>query len=86
MISVARYGAVMAKRVSHPFTIHIRKGSSLRGGFGWLVRQDRYIVEESPAEYDTFEDARLAGKSVLDEMIAVWMYGAASNKSSKGIA
>ena len=72
----------MPKRLSHPFTIHIETRRWMGQRFCWAIRQGGLVVREGAAPYGTFEEARLAGKSVLDEMIAAWMRGAESRDAA----
>jgi len=63
----------MRKPIAHPFTINVSAGKHPRGTFSWTIRQRGAIGrKQEQATYATFEEARLAGKAVLDEMIADW--------------
>lgn len=62
----------MPKLASHPFTISIQTRPWMRGRFHWVIRQDGQVTEESPITHGTFEEARLDGKAVLDQMIVGW--------------
>jgi hypothetical protein len=63
----------MRKPVAHPFTITVAPNKPLRGTFSWAVWQRGGVEKkQSHAPYATFEEARLAGKAVLDEMVAAW--------------
>jgi hypothetical protein len=62
----------MSKRVSHPFTINIYSRPHMRGRFYWDIRRGGQIVREPALTYETFEEARLAGKDALDQMVAAW--------------
>ena len=77
-----RYSAAMQKRVSHPFTVHIRAHPRMRGRFEWAIRRGGRIVRETPSTYETFEDARLFGKAALEEVIAAWRHDAASSEAA----
>ena len=66
----------MSKCVPHPFTITIQTRPWLRGRFHWAIRRGGQLINESSITYETFEDARLAGKTVLDELIAGWVHSA----------
>lgn len=70
----------MPKRVSHSYTINIRKGSCLQGGFCWAIRQGGYIVREGSVTYSTFEEARLDGKGALDGLIVRWAHKAGAKQ------
>lgn len=62
----------MQKRPAHPFTIHVAQDKHFRSTFSWSIRQRKAIGRHALTSYVTFEEARLAGKAVLDEMIASW--------------
>lgn len=62
----------MQKPVAHPFTITVMAGKFPRGTFSWAIRRRGEARTQSLITYATFEEARLAGKAVLDEMIAAW--------------
>ena len=63
----------MRKPLAHPFTISVTANRHLRGTFSWAVWQRGGVEKkQSRAPYATFEEARLAGKAVLDEMVANW--------------
>jgi len=63
----------MRKPYVHPFSITVRANKCPRGTFSWTVRQRGAMVrKQSLPTYATFEEARLAGKAVLDEMITNW--------------
>jgi hypothetical protein len=64
----------MPKRVSHPYTIHIQTRRWMKGRFCWAIRQGGRIVREGSATYPGFEDARIAGKEVLDRMVTAWSH------------
>ncbi|WP_191971077.1 hypothetical protein [Methylobacterium soli] len=63
----------MQKPLAHPFTITVGPHKPLRGTFSWAVSQRGGIEKkQSRTSYASFEEARLAGKAVLDEMIENW--------------
>jgi hypothetical protein len=63
----------MQKPFAHPFTINVSAERHLRGAFSWTIRQHGTRArKQAQTAYATFEEARLAGKAVLDEMIANW--------------
>ena len=63
----------MQKPLAHPFTISVAADKPLRSTFSWAVWQRGGIGrKQSLIAYATFEEARLAGKAVLDEMIVAW--------------
>ncbi|WP_336492682.1 hypothetical protein [Methylobacterium nigriterrae] len=63
----------MQKPSAHPFSITLRANQCPRGTFSWTVRQRGAIGrKQSLTPYATFEEARLAGKAVLDEMVESW--------------
>jgi len=62
----------MQKRISHPFTLDIQMPRRLQGRFQWSVRQRGRIVREATVTYETFEEARVAGKDALDQMVTLW--------------
>src|SRR3954447_16217068 len=64
------YLGAMSKCVPHPFTINIQARRLMRERFHWAIRQGSQIVREGLITYETFEAARVAGKDVLDQMIA----------------
>jgi hypothetical protein len=72
----------MPKRVSHPFTIHIQSRACMRGRFHWAIRRGRRIVSEPALTYETFEDARLAGKDALEQIAAAWRREAAFGEAA----
>ena len=72
----------MTKRLLHPFTIDIQTRRWMDGDFCWAIRQGGQVVRKGAASYTTFEEARLAGKAVLDEMIASWLCRGEPNKAA----
>jgi hypothetical protein len=66
----------MPKHAAHPFTINIRTRRWMHGRFCWSIRQAGQVVREGSATYPRFEDARVAGKEVLDQMVTAWSYDA----------
>jgi hypothetical protein len=63
----------MQKPFAHPFTITVSADKPLRSTFSWAVWQlGGAERKQSRTTYATFEEARLAGKAVLDEMVAAW--------------
>ncbi|GJE42740.1 hypothetical protein [Methylobacterium soli] len=62
----------MQKPLAHPFTITVALNKPLRDTFSWAIGQPGEVRRQSRTTYATFEEARLAGKSALDEMIAAW--------------
>ncbi|MDR7039513.1 hypothetical protein J2X36_004289 [Methylobacterium sp. BE186] len=63
----------MQKPLAHPFTITVAADKPLRSTFSWTVRQRGGMGrKQSLIAYATFEEARLAGKTALDEMVAAW--------------
>ena len=66
------YFAGMQKPITHPFTITVAANKPLRSTFSWTVRGRREAVRQSQAAYPTFEEARLAGKAALDELVTAW--------------
>ena len=62
----------MQKPLAHPFSIDIRANKHPRGTFSWAIRRRGEMRTQSLATYATFEEARLAGKAVLDEMVENW--------------
>ena len=62
----------MQKPLAHPFTISVTVDKPLRRRFAWTIRRRGEMSTQSLGTYNTFEEARLAGKAVLDEMIAAW--------------
>ena len=72
----------MSKRVPHPFTINIHSRTYMRGRFHWAIRRAGQIVREPVVTYETFEDARLAGKDALEQIAAAWRREAASGEAA----
>jgi hypothetical protein len=66
----------MQKPPAHPFTITIKFDKRLHANFSWSVRQRRGFGRRALTSYATFEEARQAGKAMLDEMVAAWQRGA----------
>ena len=66
----------MQKPLAHPFTITVMASKFVRGTFSWSIRRRGEARTQSLATYATFEEARLAGKAVLDEMIMAWQHKA----------
>ena len=63
----------MQKPFAHPFTITVKANKHLRGTYSWSVWQRGGIGrKQSLTAYTTFEEARLAGKAALNEMVAAW--------------
>ncbi|AWN43757.1 hypothetical protein DK389_28635 [Methylobacterium durans] len=63
----------MQKALAHPFTITVSADKPPRSTFSWAVRHRGGIGgKQSLIAYSTFEEARLAGKAALDEMVAAW--------------
>ena len=67
----------MLKRASHPYTISISARRWMGRRFGWAIRVDGRVIRESSVTYESFEAARVAGKGILDQMIAGWVQGVA---------
>ncbi|AWN40268.1 hypothetical protein [Methylobacterium durans] len=72
----------MQKRVSHPFTLHIQARPWMRGRFHWAIWRRGVIAHEPTMTYETFEEARLAGKGALDQMIKLWLREAAPSEAT----
>ncbi|GEP07947.1 hypothetical protein MOX02_59850 [Methylobacterium oxalidis] len=67
------YGTGMQKPLAHPFTITVAADKPLRSTYSWAVWQHGGMGrKQSVIAYATFEEARLAGKAALDEMVATW--------------
>ncbi|AWN39939.1 hypothetical protein DK389_04535 [Methylobacterium durans] len=63
----------MQKPLAHPFTITVVADKPLRRTYSWAVWQHGGMTRrQSLIAYTTFEEARLAGKAALDEMVAAW--------------
>ena len=62
----------MQKPAAHPFTITVTANKPLRSTFSWTIRRRGEVRTRSLNTYATFEEARLAGKAVLDEMAENW--------------
>jgi len=62
----------MQKPAEHPFTITVTANKPLRSTFSWAIKRRGEIRTQSLATYASFEEARLAGKAILDEKIATW--------------
>jgi hypothetical protein len=54
----------------------------MRGRFHWAIRRGRRIVSEPALTYETFEDARLAGKDALEQIAAAWSREAAFGEAA----
>jgi hypothetical protein len=68
----------MQKPAAHPFTVTIAANKPLRSTFSWAVRQRGGMGrKQSLMAYASFEEARVAGKAALDEMVATWRLQAA---------
>jgi hypothetical protein len=66
----------MTKPPAHPFTIHIAPSKQLRSTFVWSIARSGADREYALLTYATPEEARQAGKVVLDGMIAAWHHKA----------
>lgn len=66
------YLALMQKPAAHPFTITVTANKPLRSTFSWTIKQRGETRTQSLTSYATFDEARLAGKAALEEMIAAW--------------
>lgn len=73
----------MQKPPAHPFTIDITYDKRLRTNFSWLIRQRKGVGRQALTTYATFEEARQAGKAVLDEMIAARQYEALQSAAAE---
>ena len=63
----------MQKPLAHPFTITVAPNKPLRSTFSWAVWQRGGMGrKQSQIAYASFEEARLAGKAVLEEMVEIW--------------
>jgi hypothetical protein len=80
--AAVRYRAAMQKRISHPFTLNIQIRRRLQGRFHWAIRQCGLIVREATVTYETFEEARLAGKDALDQTVTLWKREAARSEAA----
>jgi hypothetical protein len=72
----------MQKRASHPFTLNIQMPRRLQGRFQWAIRQRGLIVREATVTYETFEEARVAGKDALDQTVTLWRREAAQSEAA----
>lgn len=70
------YSAGMTKPPAHPFTIHIAPAKQLRSTFVWSIARSGADREYALLTYATPEEARQAGKTALDRMIAAWRHKA----------
>lgn len=65
----------MHKPLAHPFTITVAANKPLLSSFSWAVWQHGGVGRtRSPIGYASFEEARVAGKAALDEMVAAWRH------------
>jgi hypothetical protein len=63
----------MQNPVAHPFTVTIAAKKPLCSTFSWAVRQRGGMGrKQSLVAYPSFEEARVAAKAALDEMVAAW--------------
>ena len=65
----------MAPPLAHPYTVDVRPRPGRHGVFQWSIRQWRRSTQRSSADYATFEDARIAMKVRLDQLILDWQIG-----------
>lgn len=72
----------MQKRMSHPFTLDIRMPRRLQARFQWAIKRRGLIVRETTVAYETFEEARVAGKDALDQMVTLWRREAAQSEAA----
>ena len=72
----------MQKRIAHPFTLDIRMPRNLHGWFQWSVRRRGVIVREATVIYETFEEARVAGKDALDQTVTLWRREVAQSEAA----
>ena len=72
----------MQKRVSHPFTLNIQMPRRLQGRFQWAIRQPGLIVREATVTYETFDEARVAGKDALDQTVTLWRREATQSEAT----
>jgi hypothetical protein len=77
------YPAGMTKPSAHPFTIHIAAAKQPRSMFIWSIGRRGMVQEYAPVTYATPEEARLAGKIVLDRTIAAWQDSHATDLSGR---
>lgn len=62
----------MATLPAHPFCVDVRQCAATRERFIWRIRSRQGHDRRSVATYPSFEEARVAMKVVLDQMIAEW--------------
>ena len=72
----------MQKRISHPFTLDIQMPRRLQGRFQWSVRRRGLIVRAATVTYETFEEARVAGKDALDQTVTLWRREAVQSEAA----
>lgn len=58
---------------SHPFVLDVRPVRYLAGRFAYSIRQPGKPKVHSHHTFGSFDEARVAGKAVLDQMIVQWL-------------
>ena len=57
---------------SHPFVLDVRPVPYLAGRFSFSIKQAGKPKVDSLHTFSSFDEARVAGKTALDQMIVQW--------------